>query len=310
MRKPELTNDGYQARIECDSISPRCHRLTTFVVRFPRSILAEVNTHRMLSRNSASSRAIPTKVLLERARTEPYIPATFTKNGKGMSSNAPAADQDACREAWLRMRGTVCDGVELALGLGIHKQDLNRALEPWLWHECILTGTDWSNFFFQRVHPDAHPAFQTIAEMMARLYLGNDPDRVKSYGWHLPFVTDEEKADPDLTKICPLPPALPAPPLTQIATARCARVSYGRHGAADIENDLRWFKEHVLTPIETGAPLHASPMEHVAEALVIDCYRGNVRGWLQLRKHFHQENRTSFTSYDLEKYQAGKEAAP
>ena len=49
-----------EARIVLDSISPAGDRLTTMEVRMHRFVLAEFNTHRVFSRNSASSRAIPT----------------------------------------------------------------------------------------------------------------------------------------------------------------------------------------------------------------------------------------------------------
>ena len=39
---------GYECRIEADSVNAVGIRLVTFVVTFPRFILAEVNTHRML----------------------------------------------------------------------------------------------------------------------------------------------------------------------------------------------------------------------------------------------------------------------
>jgi hypothetical protein len=43
---------SYECRIEKDSVSHSGFRLTTFVVTFPRIVLAEFNTHRLLSRNS------------------------------------------------------------------------------------------------------------------------------------------------------------------------------------------------------------------------------------------------------------------
>jgi len=48
------------AFILADSISPAGHRLTTFEIQLPKVLLAEYNTHRALSRNFSSSRAIPT----------------------------------------------------------------------------------------------------------------------------------------------------------------------------------------------------------------------------------------------------------
>ena len=47
------------AKVIADSVSPKGIRLVTIECQFPRFILAQVNTHRVFSRNSASSRAIP-----------------------------------------------------------------------------------------------------------------------------------------------------------------------------------------------------------------------------------------------------------
>jgi thymidylate synthase ThyX len=66
--------NDYAAKILADSLSPEGIRLTTFEVTFPRFILAEFNTHRMLSRNSASSRAIPTEKLAEARHRHPIRP--------------------------------------------------------------------------------------------------------------------------------------------------------------------------------------------------------------------------------------------
>jgi hypothetical protein len=59
---------GIDCKILADSVAWHGgERLTTFEVTFPRIVLAEFNTHRMLSRNSASSRAIPVEKMLTRS---------------------------------------------------------------------------------------------------------------------------------------------------------------------------------------------------------------------------------------------------
>ena len=55
----------YQAKIICDSISPVGARITTFELVYPRFIHGEFMTHRVFSRNAASSRAIPVKTFLK-----------------------------------------------------------------------------------------------------------------------------------------------------------------------------------------------------------------------------------------------------
>ena len=53
------------ASIVADSISPTDDRLTTVVLKYPRFIHSEVMTHRLFSRNAASSRAIPIEKMLD-----------------------------------------------------------------------------------------------------------------------------------------------------------------------------------------------------------------------------------------------------
>src|SRR5580692_7015772 len=97
---------GYDAKILADSVSPAGHRLTTFEVTFPRIVLAEFNTHRMFSRNSASSRAIPVTKMLERVRTDPFVPTYWGKNQKGMQAaeQISDADRDEAVFAWRELR--------------------------------------------------------------------------------------------------------------------------------------------------------------------------------------------------------------
>ncbi len=83
---------GYGCRTLADSL---CHnragefRLTTFEITLPRMVLAEFNTHTILSRNSASSRAIPVKKQLRRVLDDPYIPFYWGKNVPGMQAPEP-----------------------------------------------------------------------------------------------------------------------------------------------------------------------------------------------------------------------------
>ena len=94
---------SYHAEILADSIANDV-RLTTVMATFPRFILAEINTHRVFSRNSASSRAIPTERLIERVMDNPFVPATFNKRVKGMGVGSPLdeSQQAEARHRWLR----------------------------------------------------------------------------------------------------------------------------------------------------------------------------------------------------------------
>jgi p-aminobenzoyl-glutamate transporter AbgT len=56
------------AEIVGHSLSPQGDELISVLCTFPRIILAEVNTHRMLSKNTSSSRAIPFNKTVEAVR--------------------------------------------------------------------------------------------------------------------------------------------------------------------------------------------------------------------------------------------------
>lgn len=73
-----------QAKIVADSVTDKEHRLPTLEVVMPRYILAEFNTHRMLSKNSASSRAIPFNKMVKEVQERPFIPIAWQKNHPGM----------------------------------------------------------------------------------------------------------------------------------------------------------------------------------------------------------------------------------
>src|SRR4051812_50181214 len=77
---------GFDAKVLADSVSPAEHRLTTLEATFPRFVLAEFNTHRVFSRNSASSRAIPVAKQLRRVLDDPYVPIEFGSNKPGMQA--------------------------------------------------------------------------------------------------------------------------------------------------------------------------------------------------------------------------------
>ena len=67
------------AQVVADSVDTRGNRLTSLLVTFPRIILAETNTHRMLSKNTSSSRAIPFKKMVESVQNDPFVPIAWQK---------------------------------------------------------------------------------------------------------------------------------------------------------------------------------------------------------------------------------------
>lgn len=146
-----------EAKILADSISEKGDRITTYLLTFPRIILAEFNTHRAFSRNSASSRAIPFKKMVESVEKNPFIPIAWQKDHKGMQgteylSDVPAgvSDKEFAIDMWLEARDAAVGNAKILNDTGVTKQLCNRLLEPFMWHTVIVTATEWENFFALR----------------------------------------------------------------------------------------------------------------------------------------------------------------
>jgi thymidylate synthase ThyX len=257
---------AYAARVLLDSQSPAGIRLTTLEVTFPRFVLAEFNTHRQFSRNSASSRAIPSSKMIERAEREPVLPLEWGRNQKGMSAGELLSEEEAAdaQSVWLTARDAAVAHAKALLELKVHKQVLNRVLEPFLWHTVIVTGTEWVNFLELRCAPTAQPEIREAAVRMRDAMLASTPRAVAFGEWHLPLVQDDERS-------------LDAETLKKISAARCARVSYLTHdGTRDIAKDLDLFER-----LKTDR--HLSPFEHVATPARDVEFHANFRGWIQMR---------------------------
>lgn len=265
---------GFGAKLLADSVGTS--RLTTLELTFPRIVLAEFNTHRMFSRNAASSRAIPVSKMIDRVLEDPFIPIHWGKAQKGMQAFAeldglPAED---CRELWLDQRDKAVATVRALLEIGLHKQIANRLLEPWMWVTVIASSTNWSNFFALRCHGDAEPHINMIACLARDLIVENTPKTLAPFEWHMPLVDfdgDEELSMDD--KIA-------------VSVGRCARVSYLTHdGRRDITADIELHDRLK----QSG---HWSPFEHVAQFVSTSNLGGNFgSGWRQYRKMFLDECR-------------------
>lgn len=291
------------AKIIADSINPKDCRLTTFVLTFPRIILAEANTHRVLSKNSASSRAIPFEKMLEMVQTNPFIPIRFQKDHKGMQGTEyfTGAEELNCVEDWIRAKNAA---VKAATDFThpVTKQLRNRLLEPFMWHTVILSGTDFNNFFALRAHEDAEIHICELAYKMLEAYNKSEPASLREGEWHIPFgdnfdesrlenmpfVKEEAKKLDSGLVYGDYAPTFYAKreAKKKIAIARCARVSYYNfEGKDDYEADIK-----LCDRLFGAVPRHMSPTEHVAQSLNSDSFYGNFRGFKQYRKFFSDEN--------------------
>lgn len=276
-----------RATVIADSIAENGKRITTFELEYPRFIHAEFMTHRMISKNSASSRAIPIKKMIEQVRTNPAMPVFWGSNRSGMQATEELVGWRLwlAKFLWLRARDVAVVFAWLFHWVGLHKQIGNRCLEPFFNIKIVATATEWDNFFALRCHKDAQPEIQALAQTMYSLYIANRPKLLGSSDWHLPYVSDLE-----LGRITGLRSDKPLDLSTalKVSVARCARVSYGMFDGStpDVNKDIFLYDRLV-----GSAPLHASPTEHQASPALFSWKRsGNLMGWNQYRKLLSNEN--------------------
>lgn len=293
------------------------HRLTSLVLTMPRMILAEFNTHRMLSRSSASSRAIPIKKMIDAVESDPFIPHVWLKTHPGMQGTEVVHEDEAwhCKNTWLVARDhAVYQAKLLSERYHVTKQICNRLLEPFMWHKVIATATEWENFIALRAHEDAENHMQLLAHAILNSLNQSVPRWVtQDSSWHIPFgdQINDGKLTEALFKISGLS-VITAEDFEHakidIAVARCAQISYTLFNEEGKEMDYEKLLR-LTTRLKDGG--HWSPFEHVAKAMNIDeChgyYRGdtdstgwygNFRGFKQYRKTFRDENRGDFRLID------------
>ena len=135
------------AKILADSKDNRGNRITTFLLTYPRFIHSELLTHRVFSRNSASSRAIPFKRMLDSVMKNPFVPIAWQKSHNGMQGSEYIKDTSLLEHLWLLARDEAVKKADGLNKMGVTKQICNRLLEPFMWHTCLVTATEWDNFF-------------------------------------------------------------------------------------------------------------------------------------------------------------------
>lgn len=259
----------YAAKVLADSIAQGV-RLTTMEVTFPRFILAEMNTHRVFSRNSASSRAIPVEKRIQQVQANPFVPLAFGQNRPGMQALGMVEGQAHARATWLAAAKDAVEKASWLADLGVHKQHANRLLEPFAWHTAVISATEWANFFALRCHPAAQPEMQEIANLMRDAYQASIPAPMREGQWHLPYVDSWD-----------------GPEGLRLSVVRCAAVSYERQDANRTREQV---KERHDMLAKSG---HWSPFEHQATPThwANGSFVGNFRApWVQYRKMFAGES--------------------
>lgn len=259
-----IGKNGITATVIQDSVSAKtATRITTFELEYPRFIHSEFMTHRMLSRNAASSRAIPISKLVKLVEDRPARPIEWGKNIKGMQA-AEQLDLPKLMEAsalWDSTARATCSVARKFDELNLHKQVSNRILEPYQMIKVVCTATTYDNFFHLRKHPDAQPEIRELATVMWKAYNTSKPLGIGPGEWHVPYIEREDNehglayfvwGQNDTKRY------LTAEEAVMISASCCAQVSY-RILNTDIEKARDIFQRLV-----ESKPVHASPLEHQA----------------------------------------------
>lgn len=272
-----------------DSLSGhRGERLTTLEVRFPKIILPEVLTHRVFSRNTASSRAIPISKMIKSCRADMYVPKHWGANQSGMQAHKEVSNtrKHIAKVVWITAAYIAMAFTWLLSKLGLHKQVANRLLDPFVHVTMIITSSEWGNFLKLRNHEDAEPNIRNLAELIADALRSSEPKLLKEGEWHLPYVTEKQRREYSCDE------------QVVISTACCASVSYKTVDGKPMTLERAY---RIYNKLIASCPAHASPCEHQATpdvgkfvGFTEDFFpankwgnrylHGNLRGWMQHRK--------------------------
>lgn len=258
---PHIIKRGFiSAKVIAHSVYDKTGtELLTYELEYPRFIHAEFMTHRMLSKNSASSRAIPVKAMHEQIRAVPQAPIHWGKNQPGMQAKEELAplQRESAQLVWSAARESAISYANILGQIGLHKQAANRVTEPFMQMKVVCSGTEWENFFWLRNHEDAQPEIRELAQAMLDAKEASRPRLVLHGGWHLPYV--EVGAHEDGIEFYSSEGiALSLMDAIMVSASCCAQVSY-RKNDTSIEK-----AKDIFNRLINSQPVHASPVEHQA----------------------------------------------
>lgn len=286
-----------KATIILDSISRDGIRITTFELEYPRFIHSELMTHRVFSRNAASSRAIPIAAMHEQILAETAMPVSWGKNQAGMQAkeDLPPEHTEIAKQLWAKACKDALHWSKALADLGLHKQVANRVSECFMTMKTIVTSTEWENWYELRNHSDADPTIHALAYAMERAHIESVPNALAEGQWHLPYVSAYmDEAGQQWFKQDDV--VLDLETAKMISVSCCAQVSYRKSDTSLDKAKL------VYEKLVGMRPFHASPFEHQATPLEpfpaftawpagvthLDrsgqFWSGNFKGWYQNRQ--------------------------
>jgi thymidylate synthase ThyX len=255
------------AKIIKDSVNESRQRITTFQLRYPRFIHAEFMTHRVFSRNAQSNRAIPVTRIIDDIKNDTAMPIYWGSNKPGMQAGEEIKETYWAEQSWLNARDAAIDHAMDLHEQGLHKQIVNRILEPYQHINVLVTATTFENFFILRDHWAAEPHIQALARQMRLKMDESVPQQLPWGEWHLPYISEEDYQK-DIN----------ADQLRAVSAARCARVSYLTH-----EGQETHWKDDIALAERLLKDGHMSPFEHIAQSRLLGENYNNFSGWRSYR---------------------------
>ena len=274
---------GVKATCLLHSVATAGVPMVTFEIEYPRIILAEINTHRMLAKSSASSRAIPfekmTKQLIGR-------PVRFGKANKGMQDTGEQHDGKVIisayeigdnpsdsvvfatsfevngQEAWEFAKESAVEISKAFYEAGFAKQVYNRLTEPFQMIKTVISGTEWANFFWLRYHESADPTFAELARCMYEALMASTPQQLMPGEWHLPYIITNRNEYGDIEYWLDESTQLSEEDALIASAARCAAVSF-----RNIDYGLEKCRQVFERQLVGGDRKHGSALEHQAKAM-------------------------------------------
>lgn len=259
-------------------------RLVTLEIELHRFVLPEFNTHRSISRNFQSSRAVPVKQMIEQVRNNPAMPVHWGMNQPGMVADSEVQgftkQQSIKRWKWAAKQAAEC--AEALNEAGVHKQVVNRLLEPFMWTKGVVTATidDWQAFLKLRLHKDAQPEIKALAYEIGQAIINSSSAELSDGDWHMPYFGDGY-----YLKGC----GIDVEEAVMISASCAGQVSYRK-----LDDSLEKAKKiyDMLNLPSEGVypenPPHFSPTEHqvIFEQWATNSMSGNFHkeGFIQYRK--------------------------
>ena len=289
------------AKIIADSVAFNSgKRIATFEIEYPRFVHSEFMTHRLFSRNCASSRAIPVKNIIEQVLNNPAMPIFWGKNQSGMQAIEECDNEvryehriyDTLKreDFWKYIAKEISEFAEYFSEAGYHKQIVNRILEPFQVMKTVVTATEFDNFFYLRCHKDAQPEIQELARCMYECYKNNQPEILYEDEWHTPYV-EHFRDESNILWYGDITNPLTLHKARVISSSCCAQTSY-RKTDDSFEKAI-----NIFTKLIESKPAHASPVEHQATPITLDWedgvthmdrqgnfWSGNFKQWIQFRQ--------------------------